>query len=230
MATGAPIPTNTGRPRMSTDTRLLTLAQWLSPAFPVGGFAYSHGVETAIAEARIVTGAELEEWLRDILRHGTGRSDAIWIGLAHRTPETRALLRLDAEARAFSPARERLREADRQGAAFVRTVNAVWSLDLPPVLMPLAVGAAAGRLGIEARMAAMLHLQAFTANLVSAAIRLAPIGQTEGQRIVAALAADCAALADLAGRATQDDIHSIAFMSDIMAMRHETLEPRVFQS
>lgn len=230
MDMAAPIPMNTGPRRMSTDTRLLTLSQWLSPAFPVGGFAYSHGVESAIAEGRIASGAELEDWLRDILRDGSGRTDAIWLGLAHRAGSTAALMRLDAEARAYSPARERLREGERQGAAFVQTVNAVWALELPPVLMPLAVGAAAGQAGIDARMAAMLFLQSFVSNLVAAAIRLAPIGQTEGQRIVAALAPDCAALADLAETATEDDIHSNAFLSDIMAMRHETLEPRLFQS
>jgi len=229
MVTGARTATNTGRRRMTPDARILTLIQWLSPAFPVGGFAYSHGLESAIAEGRVASGAEVEDWLRDILRDGTGRSDAIWLGLAHRAAPD-ALAALDAEARAFSPARERLREGDRQGAAFVKTVNAVWSLDLPPLLPPLAVGAAAGRAGIDAPLAAMAYLQSFVSNLVSASLRLAPLGQTEGQRIVAALGPDCAALADLAQTATQDDIFSNAFLSDIMAMRHETLEPRLFQS
>ncbi len=230
MATGALIRTSTGPRPMNTDARFLTLMQWLSPAFPVGGFAYSHGLETAIAEGRVASGADVEDWLRDILRDGTGRSDAIWLGLAHQAGSTEALTALDAQARAFCAARERLREGERQGAAFVRTVNAVWSLDLPPILLPLAVGSAAGQVGIDRRMAAMAYLQSFVSSLVSAALRLAPLGQTEGQRIVAALAPDCATLSELAETATEDDIHSNAFLSDIMAMRHETLEPRLFQS
>lgn len=230
MGTGARTAMTTGRRPMPTDPQLMTLVQWLSPAFPVGGFAYSHGLETAIAQGHVQDAATLEEWLEDILRAGSGRSDAIWLWLAHGAVTSADLLALDAEARAFIPARHRLAEADKQGAAFVRTLNAVWALDLPPLLLPLAVGAGAARWDIGVEVVLPLYLQAFVSNLILAAQRLMPLGQTEGQRILSRLGPVCLHVAGQTRGATIADIHSTAFLSDIMAMRHENLQPRVFQS
>ncbi len=227
MAMGAPIRTSMATPPMPTDPKLLTLIQWLSPSYPLGAFAFSHGLETAVSEGWISDGTQLENWLRDCITDGSGRTDAIWIRLAMATSDLAAL---DVRARAYIPARERLREADRQGAAFAATTNAVWGLDLPDVLLPLAVGGAAARVGLDAEPVVQLYLQAFVSNLVSAALRLAPIGQTEGQRIIFALQSDCLHTAQETSGAGEDDIFSNTFRSDIAAMRHETLEPRIFQS
>lgn len=209
------------------DPRLLTLNQWLSPSFPTGAFAYSHGVEAAISMGWI-TGAEtLEDWLRDCLTDGTGRSDAIWLRLAYSAdaPET-----VDASARSFTIARERLREAERQGAAFAATVNAVWGFELPELLLPVAVGRAARLADLDLDETLSLYLHAFVSNLVSAAIRLCPIGQTAGQRVVRNLQDQCIAVAEETEGATEADVVGNAFLSDIAAMAHETLEPRLFQS
>lgn len=229
MATVAPTLMSTDIRRMptATDTQLLTLSQWLSPAFPISAFAYSHGVESAIAEGWISDAATLEDWLKDCLTHGTGRSDAIWLRLAHAAEDPAAL---DAQARAFVIGAERLREAERQGAAFVRTVNAVWGQDLPDLLLPIAVGQAARRAGLSVDLTTVLYLQSFASNLVSAALRLSPIGQTAGQRVIHALRETCAAVADETRGADLQDISGAAFLSDVAAMAHETLEPRLFQS
>lgn len=226
MATGAPIPTNTGPRRMPTDHRFLILTQWLSPNFPIGAFAWSHGIENAIRDGWIVDADALEAWLRACLTEGSGRADAIWLRLAFKGDETE----IDQEARAFMPSYERLAEASRQGAAFVRTINAVWGLELPDLILPVAVGRAAGKIGLDPDMTVQLYLQSFFSNLVVAAQRLMPLGQTEGQRILAALQADVFLTADETRGATRDDIFSNAFLSDIASMRHETLEPRLFQS
>lgn len=214
---------------MPTDPRLLTLAQWLSPSFPIGAFAYSHGLEAAVQAGWVRDADALQEWLADVLTEGTGRSDAIWLRCAMGA-DGAALPALDAQARAFAASAERLREADRQGAAFAQTVNAVWGLDVPPVLLPLAVGAAARQAGIPEGEAVALYLHAFVSNLTSAAIRLVPLGQTEGQRVLAALIPLCTRIADETLGLTPGDIHSTCFLSDIAAMRHETLETRLFQS
>lgn len=228
MGTGVHTVTNTGPRRiMPTDARLLTLAQWLSPAYPIGAFAWSHGVEQAIAEGRIADAAGLEAWLRTCLREGSGRSDVIWLRLAAGTGDVRDL---DAEARAFAPSSERLTETVRQGAAFVRTTNAVWDLDLPELVLPVAVGRAVRIRALDPDAAVLLYMQAFVSNLVSAALRLMPLGQTEGQQVLAALQDDIVGLEAETRGATRDDIFSNAFLSDIASMRHETLEPRLFQS
>lgn len=212
---------------MHIDAHLLTLAQWLSPAYPIGAFAWSHGIEQAIHDGLIEDADGLEAWLRTCLHEGSGRSDAIWLRLAATTDD---LQHLDAEARAFAPSAERLSETLRQGAAFVRTTNAVWGLTLPDLILPIATGRAAAMVGVNTDACVLLYLQAFASNLVSAALRLMPLGQTAGQRVIANLQDDVLRIEADTRSATRDDIFSNAFLSDIASMRHETLEPRLFQS
>lgn len=240
MGTGGRMPTNTGPRhtamitntafRMTIDPGLLTLAQWLSPAFPIGGFAFSHGLETAIKDSWIHDADSLQDWLRSLLEDGSGRADAIWLVLAMGAVDEAAVTHLDAEARAFQPSRERLRESLLQGDAFARLVRPVWRLDIPATTLPIAVGRAAGLRGLGPQETAALYLQGFVSNLVSAAVRLVPLGQTEGQAVIAALAPLCLKVASEAVGATADDIFSNCFLSDVAAMRHETQEPRLFQS
>ena len=123
-----------------------------------------------------------------------------------------------------------LEETKQLGSAFCRTVRDVWALDLPDLAYPVAVGRAARLRGIGLPETAGLYAHAFLANLVSAAIRLVPLGQTEGQAVLAGLSRACEHLGQKAPRFTLDDLASAAFNSDIYAMRHETLSPRIFQS
>lgn len=229
MVMAAPIRTITDIRPMTTpiDARLLTLTQWLSPGFPTGAFAYSHGLETAIREGWITDADALEGWLRDCLIQGSGRTDAIWLRLAHAADDP---LEIDARARSFAISAERLREAGRQGAAFVATVNAVWGQSLPDMLLPVAVGRAVRLAGLAVDAAVALYLQAFVANLTSAAIRLAPIGQTAGQRVILHLQDLCLSVAEETINADTEDVFGNAFLSDVAAMSHETLRSRLFQS
>lgn len=159
MDMGAPIHTNTGPARMSIDPRLLTLTQWLSPAYPTGAFVWSHGLEQAVAERWVRDGDNLFDWLCDVLREGSGRGEAIWIARAFEAEGKEALCAIDAEARAFAPSRERLREAERQGAAFARVTREVWELDLPDLLMPVALGRAAKLVDLPLDTTITLYLQ-----------------------------------------------------------------------
>lgn len=222
--------TNTGIPRMPTEAEVLTLAQWFSPSYPLGAFAYSHGLETAIVDGTITSAATLQDWLEDVLRHGSGRNDCILLraGFAVKGPD--ALGDVDAYACAFAASAERLAETKLQGDAFARTTQAIWGEVLPPVCHPVAVGYAAARAGLPLSLTAQMYLQSFTSNLVSAAVRLVPLGQTEGQAVLAALTPICSQIVQGTNGATLDDLASIAFLSDIAAMRHETLEPRIFRS
>jgi urease accessory protein len=212
----------------ATDARL-TLAQWLSPAYPTGGFAWSHGLETEVAEGRVTDQASFAAWLADVLEHGLGRTDAVLLAQAHRAT-AEELADLDAEARAFAPSAERLAETAEQGAAFARTTAAVWGLDLPPLTHPVAVGRAAALVGLPLSDTLALYLHAVAASLASAAQRLVPLGQTEAQAAVAQLAPLCARLAAEAAALTREDLSSAAWAADIAAMRHETLQPRLFRS
>lgn len=227
MATAARIPMNMGPARMSTDPRLLTLMQWLSPAYPTGAFVWSHGIEAAVAEGWVRDGESLFDWLRDVLCDGSGRGEAIWISRAFHAETCKALTQINDEARAFAPSAERLREAERQGAAFARVTREVWALDLPDLLMPVALGRAARLTNLPLDATVTLYLQSFFSNLVSAAQRLLPLGQTDAQVVLARLGPLCLRTAQ---DAQDGQIWSNAFLSDISAMKHETQEPRLFQS
>ncbi len=228
MATAAPTATSTATPPMPIDPRLLTLTQWLSPAYPVGAFAWSHGLESAVRQGWVTDEVSLQSWLTDILAEGSGKADALWIRLAWQGD--RSVAELDALARAWQPSRERLREAERQGTAFVQVTAEVWDLDLPPMLLPVALGEAARQMDMSVEPVAALYLQSFAGNLVSAAQRLMPLGQTAAQGVLARLAPLCAELAAGTEGLTLEDMASCAYLSDVASMKHETLEPRLFQS
>ena len=211
---------------------LLHLLAWLSPAFPTGGFAYSHGLEWAVEAGDIRDGDTLLHWLTDVLAVGSGRSDTILLRHAHRSATDPAALRDIADlALAATPSRERRDEALNQGRAFGLAV-APWLADGLPEDLPyaVAVGAASGRHGIDQDVTAASYLQAFAANLISAAVRAVPLGQTTGLRVLAALEPVIAATADATRDASLDDIGGCAFRSDLAAMRHETQYTRLFRS
>jgi urease accessory protein len=209
------------------DAHLLTLAQWLSPAYPVGAFAWSHGLERTIGRGDVQDGAALAAWLSDVLEHGAGRSDVILLCAAHATEDVAPVAEL---AAALAPSRERRMETLQQGAAFAATTRAVWDLDLPDMAYPVAVGRAARLMGLPVQPVAQLWLQSFASNLVQAAQRLMPLGQTEAQRILAGLAPVCLRIGAEATRADLDDIGSAAFAVDTASMQHAGQYSRIFRS
>jgi urease accessory protein len=205
----------------------LTLMQWLSPAFPVGAFAYSHGLEQAISDGSVHDAATLYDWISAIVSHGSGRADAILLAAAYRADDP---VHMDACARAFAASAERLKETDLQGAAFCDTARAVWGLDIAGLTYPVAIGAAARLMSVPLARTLPLYLHAFASNLVSVTQRALPLGQTDGQQVLARLAPALSETAVQAENATLDDLTSTSFAADIAAMRHETLQPRIFRT
>jgi urease accessory protein len=220
---------------MTTTTEaLLRLLTWLSPAFPTGAFAYSHGLEWAVETNDVCDEATLNAWLLDVITHGSGRSDVIVLRHACRM-DAEALAALGEFALALATCRERRVETSSLGEAFVRAAQpwggrrlAALAAQAPPY--PIAVGALAADHDIDEDMAAAAYLQAMTANLVSAGVRLIPLGQTAGLRVLAALEPRLLALVAETAAATLDDIGSAAIRVDIAAMRHETQYTRLFRT
>jgi urease accessory protein len=223
---------------------LKKLLAWLSPSFPVGGFSYSHGLEWAIEDGTVKTPADLEAWLADILRHGGGWSDAVLFAHAHRAASAgdgAGLAAVNEVAVALQPSKERHLEATAQGRAFLSTVAATWPNEKlaaaaaafppdTPVTYPVAVALACAAHDIPLVPALNAHLGAFLANLVSAAVRAVPLGQTDGQRVIAALSPLVEATARSASEATLDDLGGAAWRADIASMKHETQYTRLFRS
>jgi urease accessory protein len=211
-------------------TPLLHLLAWLSPAFPTGGFAYSHGLEWAVEVGDVTNADTLQAWLTDVLTQGSGRSDTILLRHGYWNASDPINLRdIAMLALAATPSRERRDEALNQGRAF-RLAVAPWT-DVPDDLpYAVAVGTAAARQGIPEDDTAVAYVQAFTSNLISAAVRLVPLGQTMGLRVLAALQPIILAVADETRVATPDDLGGCVFRSDLAAMRHETQYTRLFRS
>jgi len=214
---------------MATDTGdLMRLGQWLSPAFPVSSYAYSHGLEAEIAGGRVTEERALEAWLATILQAGAGRSDAILLSAA-RDP-ARDIDTVSDMARALAGSRERLEETEAQGAALSATLASLGHGDGIARPYPVALGLAARALSLPAETVAALYLQAFVGNLVSVAVRFMPLGQAAGQAVLARLAPTIAAVAAEASSAGLDGIGQGAFAADLAAMEHETLDVRIYRT
>lgn len=218
-----------------SSVALLRLMAWLSPAFPVGGFAYSHGLERAVHDGLIADRKDLAGWLETLIEMGSGWNDAVLFAESwRRARDGGDLNEVVALAEALAGSQERHMETMLQGAAFLQA-TAAWS---PPVLGRLpadcpycvAVGAVAGSGGIDLAQALSAFLQAFFSNLVQAAIRLGVVGQTDAVALLAGFETSAIDMAAHAAASTLDDLGGAAFMSDIMAMSHETQYSRLFRS
>ena len=223
-------------------SQLYRLMAWLSPSFPVGAFSYSSGLEWAVETGDVTDAATLQRWLRTVVAHGNGFCDGVFFAQAYRAvaASEEARLREVAElAAAFTPSKERQLETTAQGQAFLQTVRAAWSCDAlekfagewdGAVAYPVAVAVAAVGHSIPLEPALHAYLHAVVANLVSAGVRLIPLGQTDGQRLLAALQELIHETSGRALLATLDDLGSAAFRADLASMRHESQYTRLFRS
>jgi urease accessory protein len=230
------------REAAANASALYRLMAWLSPSYPVGAFSYSGGLEWAV-EAGDVTDAEtLRRWLAVVIGEGGGFCDAVFFAHAHAAATTcdAAALKAVAElAAAFAPSKERHLETTAQGNAFVAATRAAWpcaALDRlvaawgGAVAYPVAVGVAAAGHGIAAEPALTAYLHTLTASLISAGVRLIPLGQTDGQRVLAALEPLVVATTQRAFGVPLDAVGGAAFRADLASMRHETQYTRLFRS
>jgi urease accessory protein len=221
---------------------LYRLMAWLSPAYPIGAFSYSGGIEWAVEAGDIADADTLRRWLAVMIGEGGGFCDAVFFAHAHRAAaaDDDVALRAVAElAAAFAPSKERHLETTAQGRAFLETTRAAWpcaALDRlaaawdGPVALPVAVGVACAGHGVPLTSALHAHLHAQVTNFISAGVRLIPLGQTDGQRVLAALEGVVVATAERALATPLDEVGGAAFRADLASMRHETQYTRLFRS
>jgi urease accessory protein len=221
---------------------LYRLMAWLSPSYPVGAFSYSSGIEWAVEAGDITDADSLRRWLAVVIGEGGGFCDAVFFVHAHRSlaDSNDAALRAVAElAVAFAPSKERHLETTAQGAAFIEATRAAWSCSAlgrlastwnGPVAYPVAVGVTAAGHGIALAPALHAFLHAVAANLISAGVRLVPLGQSDGQRVLAALESVVEATAARALATPLEEVGSAALRSDLASLLHETQYTRLFRS
>ena len=224
---------------------LLRLMAWLSPSFPVGGYTYSHGIEYAVEAGLVRDAGSLAGWVEGIVLYGGGRIDADLFREAWHAvhqDEDATLAEIVEWAEALRGTAETALESRSQGRAFLQTVRAAWPdpwLDgwaarlanegIQPA-HAVAVAVAAARIGAPLRDSLAAYLHAFAANLVSAAVRLIPLGQTDGQRVLARLEPVLVDAAAAAETRSWDDLGGAALTVDWTSMMHETQYTRLFRS
>ena len=205
---------------------IMVLQSWFSPAFPIGAFSYSHGLETAIQQGRVADNASLAAWIDCLLRYGGGWNDALFIKLVYEEGSVINTLCL-----ALSSSSEREQETTELGRSFVRTLNASYGFELPDGLAyPVAIGLAARQEGISLALVIQSYLQAFAANLISVGVRVIPIGQQAGQACLVQLYPVIERMTKKVLNSTEDALGSAAFTSDLMAMMHENNSPRIYRT
>ena len=220
---------------------LYRLMAWLSPAFPTGAFSYSSGLEWAVQSGDVTDAESLRAWLEVIMRQGSGFCDAVFFVHAYRAAAEHDPTRVRSVAElalAFAPTREKYLETTAQGRAFADTVRAAWPLEAMDrdvvvngeIALPVAVAIACAAHVIAEKMALTCMLQAYVANLISAGVRLIPLGQTQGQRLLAHIEPLVLATAERATAASLDELGSIALRADLASMHHETQYTRLFRS
>ena len=227
------MPTDKGR-----ATALIRLMTWLSPAFPIGAFAYSGGLEKAIEDGRIQTRDSLGAWLDGLLRHGTLKADAVLFSLSYRAARAPELMQISELALALAGSAERYQETVSLGAAFVdaaaewpaNEVLAVRAACNGKIAYPVAAGAVAGLYGTGPEEAIAAFLHACLSQLISVAIRCGVIGQKQGVGLLAGFEEQVSAMAEVIAGCDEDDLGSAAFMADISSLRHETQVTRLFRS
>jgi urease accessory protein len=232
----------TATPTMTTDQlHLLRLQAWLSPAFPIGGFSYSHGLEQAAALGWVHDRETLVDWLDTDLRYGAGRTDAILLAAAYRAVG-HGIVEVAELAAALRGTSELALESATQGISFLATIRKAWPHrqleDLHRLLaanhvtptFPVVVGAACAAHGIPLPLALQFTLHAVVANYVNASLRLMKMGQTDGQHAIAALEDAVMETVQEALDSSLDDIGSASLSVDIASMRHETQYSRLFRS
>jgi urease accessory protein len=228
---------------ITTEATLARLLAWLSPAYPVGAFSYSHGLEAAVEKGAVASRGELVAYAQAALRHGAGAVDAALLALVWRAVDIGDDAALDATtelAGAWRGTAELALEAAQPGAAFATITTAAWPEPRFAVYAArhdgrlthaVALGAAAAFHGVPLRLACFGWLSAFAANIVSAGVRLIPLGQTDGQIATVALLPVIEAAADAALDVRDaDDIGGCALAVDLFSMRHETQYTRLFRS
>ena len=229
-------------PTLQPQARAALMLQiWLSPSFPVGAFAYSHGLERAVEAGLVRDRADLTEWIADLLLHGSIRNDLIIATATWRAVtlhDQAALYHVAELAAALQPSAERRLESITQGGSFLDAAVAwptpaiaflrnAWDGD---IAYPVALASAAAGHGIALGPLLEAYGVAFASNLASAAIRLGVIGQTGAQRIISGLLAAIASAAGEAAAFTLDDLGSASWSADLASLEHETQYTRLFRS
>lgn len=226
---------------MSTTATWLQLMWLASPALPVGGFSYSEGLEAAVEAGLVTNEAQASDWLCDQLRLSLGRCDAAIVAQALPAWQAHDLVRLRALndwVRHTRESAELRQQTEQMGRSMVEWLKnrapddrvATLAALSPAPTYPVAFALAAAQAGATAEQALLSFCFGWAENMVQAAIKAVPLGQSAGQRILARLTAQIPGVAATA--LALDDTRRQAFTPRlaILSARHEHQYSRLFRS
>jgi urease accessory protein len=221
------------------EASLYRLMSWLSPTYPVGTQTFSHGLEWCVEAGEVTDAVQAGDWIQGVLRYGSGRADAVLLTHAARANSAAAVREVAELALALCSSAERRLESTALGHAFYQATRNSWpcrrlelleALGEDAIPYPVAVGVATAGHGIPNHVARMAYLHAFAASLIAAAVRLVPLADTEGQRLMAAMEPSVRAVAQTTGQLPLEGLGGCAILADIASMCHEMQHPRQFRS
>ena len=202
---------------------------WLSPSYPIGSFAYSHGLEFEIASGNITEKQEVKQWVEDLLKFGSGWNELVLFSLAYKS-DINSLDELSNFAKALAQSKERYEETLALGRAFAKVTSKLVMVTGQEMPLPIVMGMCAKNEDISLEYILPLFAHNFVANLISVAVRLVPLGQTAGQQVLFELFATIEEVANKALAASIDDLGTSCILADIASMKHEILKTRIFRS
>ena len=217
------------QPDISINPKTHKVMAWLSPSFPLGAFAYSHGLEFEISEGNVSTSEELYEWLKDILRFGSVWNDLVLFCNSYKT-DVNSLNELSGIAKAFAQSKERYYETIEMGNAFSKIISSIEGVYLKGMPLPIIMGYIAKIENVSLPYILPLYAHSFISNLVSVSIRLLPLGQTDAQKLLFSLFPIIDDVAKEALKSNIGDMRNKCVLADLASMKHETLKVRLFKS
>ena len=224
---------------MDTDLALLRLLQLVSPSLPVGMYSYSQGMEQAVENGWIKDEAQTRDWLAGLLRHSLARLDAALLVQLYDVwarNDADAVVRWSMELTAMRETAE-LRTEDRQtGQALARLLDGLgverakgWVRN-PHATFATMFALAAVEWGISKAQTIAGYLWSWLENQALCAVKLVPLGQLAGQRLLYSLAMEIPRLVEAALDLPDDEIGSSCFALTLASSRHEWQYTRLFRS
>lgn len=224
------------------NNSLLNLLQLASPALPVGAYSYSEGVETLAAQGAVSSGTDLLHWLTQELVSGAIRAETAvmgWVYEAATQEDAATIARWNQWLSAFRETEEMRLQSWQMGRSLLRLFS-----DLEPALaerlpdglregncnFAIAYGLVAQAWQVPLESARLAYLQSWAANLISAGVRVVPLGQTEGQRLIRQLAEPLQQARREIQQMTEADLAACSWGVSLASMQHETQYSRLFRN
>jgi len=199
------------------------LQVWFSSSFPIGSYAYSHGLEALIDDKKIKNNNDVKEFLDALLFYGTLRNDYIFMKSIYKGDEINQLILASASSK------ERQIEMIDMGNSFRKIMKDSWELSLPENTSFIYCLAKAGlHFNIKFDDLIKFYLQSFISNLINVCVKHIPMSQKDGQSLNVIFINQIQEFLTHSDKLTLKDIGTTFFIGDIYAIKHENLDSRIY--